>query len=284
MGDESGSDSEVDEGLMQLTDMRTAAQQLVGQRIRGNTAKDYKNKIKILSKWITVRMGSSVADHLIPGDPPLPKVPMNLNMAMSFFGELSDRRPDIHPIFGKIHKKTRANNGHPSASTLAGFKSAVVWWHQESGTVVDPELNRQLDMLIKGYKKRVGDWKQTGEMSALEGKCPLSFAGYQLLASEFIALAPDTSHSGNHRTSSSGMASTWSMGPFAWSFLLLQWNTIARSVSIGMIMLAHLSWKVIPQFSGFESRNFFYQNILNVLFMCPDSGRPSGDHHTTNQD
>ena len=95
-------------------------------------------------------MGSSAAHHLLAGNPLLPKVPMDLNMTLSFFGELSDRSPDDHPIFGKIHKKTRANNGHPSASAVADFKSAVVWWHQECGTIVDLELNRQLDMLIKG--------------------------------------------------------------------------------------------------------------------------------------
>ena len=256
MGDES-SDSEVDDSVMQLTDMRTAAQQLVGQRIRCNTAMDYKNKIKMLSKWITARMGSSATDHLIPGDPPLPKVPMNLNLILSFFGELSDRRPDVHPIFGKIHKKTRANNGHPSASTVAGFKSAVIWWHQEGGCVVDPELNRQLDMLIKGYKKRVGDWKQTGEMAVMEGKCPLSFAGYQMLAQQFLLLKPDTSKVGNHRTSSNGMASTWLMGPFTWSFLLLQWNLIARSVSVGMVMFNHLSWRSVTCFLIFNS---YFQN------------------------
>jgi hypothetical protein len=114
----------------------------------------------------------------------------------------------------------------------------------ENGVAINEALNGKMDMLIKEYKRRVGDWKQIGEMSAQEGVQPLSFAGYELLATAFLHLKPVPSKSGNHRTTSDGTAATWNMGPFAWCFLLLQWNLIARSVSVGMIMLTHIAWKV----------------------------------------
>ena len=109
---------------------------------------------------------------------------------------------------------------------------------------MDPGLNKKLDMLIKGYKKKCGDWKQSGEMAALDGKQPLSHAGLRMLAFEFLTMKPESSKSGNHRTSAKGAAPTWLMGPFAWLFLLLQWNLISRSISVAMIMLSHIAWKV----------------------------------------
>ena len=124
-------DSDSDMGG-EMTEMNSAAKQLVADRIRVNTSKDYRNKMKTMAKLITRRAGSHAVNHLVTGNPNMPKVPMDPDITMSFFGELSERRPAVHPIFGKIHKKTQANNGHPSAQTVSGFKSAIVWWHLES--------------------------------------------------------------------------------------------------------------------------------------------------------
>ena len=33
------------------------------------------------------------------------------------------------------------------------------------------------------------------------------------------------------------------MGYFSWSFFLLTWNLMARSVTVANIMLAHISWR-----------------------------------------
>ena len=118
----------------------------------------------------------------------MPRVPTDPGIVNAFFGDLCEKRGTSHPVFGKTHKKTLGNNGHPSAQTISGFKSALVWWHLENGVAINEALNGKLDMLIKGYKRRVGDWKQIGEMSALEGVQPLSFAGYELLAIEFLHL------------------------------------------------------------------------------------------------
>ena len=81
-----------------------------------------------------------------------------------------------------------------------------------------------MNLFISGYKKTVGDLKQDGTMSAFEGKRQLSFEGYKLLCSLFLRLVPGTSSDGNHR----GDGTTFAMGIFAWAFLVLQWNLIAR--------------------------------------------------------
>ncbi len=155
---------------------------LVSQRIRGSTCKGYFNKMKTFGKLITLRTGAAAANHLqVSGQlPMMPKVPTDPGIVNAFFGDLCEKRGTSHPVFGKTHKKTLGNNGHPSAQTISGFKSALVWWHLENGVAINEALNGKLDMLIKGYKRRVGDWKQIGEMSALEGVQPLSFAGYEL--------------------------------------------------------------------------------------------------------
>ena len=92
------------------------------------------------------------------------------------------------------------------------------------------------------YKKTVASYRLDGTMSATEGKQPLSFAGYKMLVMTFLRLSPQASSGGNHR-GDDGSATTWLQGIFGWAFLVLQWNLIARSVTIGAIMLSHIAWR-----------------------------------------
>ena len=47
-----------------------------------------------------------------------------------------------------------------------------------------------LDEILSGYKKRVATLKLKGEMAVFEGKHPLSFMGYSLLASKILKIEP----------------------------------------------------------------------------------------------
>jgi hypothetical protein len=59
---------------------------------------------------------------------------------------------------------------------------------------MDPGLNKEINKLISGYKKSVGDKKQEGVISCFEGKRPLAFEGYKLLCTMFATLGPGPSH------------------------------------------------------------------------------------------
>ncbi len=62
-----------------------------------------------------------------------------------------------------------------------------------------------------------------------------------MLAKQFATLAPEVTPTGNHRGTTTAV--TFMEGVFAWCFLLLQWNFIARSCTIAEIMLAHIGWR-----------------------------------------
>ena len=106
---------------------------------------------------------------------------------------------------------------------------------------MDPDLDKDLNLVNLGYRKEVAGLRAKGEMSAFEGKQPLSFSGYCMLAAVFLHLRPEATSGGNNR-GSGGTATTWSMGTFGWAFMIMQWNLISRSANVGSIMIEHLSW------------------------------------------
>jgi len=81
-------------------------------------------------------------------------------------------------------------------------------------------------MHFNGYKRKIGELKQDGEMTSKEGKDPLSFSGYRFIARKALEQKDDL-----------GLAS------FAWCFLLFAWNLIARCVSVSSLMYDHIWWE-----------------------------------------
>jgi len=79
---------------------------------------------------------------------------------------------------------------------------------------------------FNGYKRKIGELKQDGEMTSKEGKDPLSFSGYRFIARKALDQKDDL-----------GLAS------FAWCFLLFAWNLIARCVSVSSLMYDHIWWE-----------------------------------------
>ena len=83
-------------------------------------------------------------------------------------------------------------------------------------------------------------------MSLVEGKQPVTFDGYRFLALNAIQARKDFSSS-----------------IFAQLFLLTCWNLMARSVFVGSIMFAHISWVgdaqlMIPVHKGDQEGNNSY--------------------------
>jgi hypothetical protein len=95
---------------------------------------------------------------------------------------------------------------------------------------MDTQTDTELDDFIHGYKKIVALKKTRGVMEVREGKSALSFTGYVALATSMMKLSP------------SGHKFPWMEGIFSWSFLVLSWNLMSRSINIGSIMLQHIDW------------------------------------------
>ncbi len=98
------------------------------------------------------------------------------------------QRVDILRFFGWLidekHKDTPL-----AISSVKMYKSALKWYYKENNTIMTPEINQELDTLMRGYQRRVCQFKLDGKMPVFEGKYHLPFAGYRLLAQLFISLS-----------------------------------------------------------------------------------------------
>ena len=151
-------------------------------------------------------------------------------------------------------------------STVGGYRSALVWFYREHNSRIEVELDAAIANYIAGFKRNVTTLKQNGFRKVQEGRSPVSFTGYRLLAYDIATQKPE------------GRSSNWT-STFAWPFFVLCWNLMARSVSVGDMMLQHLKWKQdslvcqLPKHKGDQSgtkiidRHVFANPLEPVI--CP---------------
>jgi hypothetical protein len=180
-----------------------AAQKMVDGRVVPKTIKRYKlyvNKIKIWFQQNNYEFA----------------LPLNPQQVLEFFGSLV------------------VDDKKPSLSGLEVYKSSLKWFYKEQGNVMDALLNQKLSEFFAGYKRRVANMKQKGEMKVFEGKHPLSFRAYCIISSKFSTLKPDKTKEHYHN---------YNQTIFAWPYLTLQWNLMCRSNTVAKLMLEHISWE-----------------------------------------
>ena len=137
-------------------------------------------------------------------------LPVRLTEIQGFFGWLIDIKGKDKP---------------PAFSTVRAYKSALVWYYKEHKQIIDPLIDQGLETLLKGYRRRVADLKLEGKIAIFEGKQHLTYDGYCLIAAALFKAEP------------------FSAMLFGWPFLVLQWNLIARSATIGGMMMEHIGWE-----------------------------------------
>jgi hypothetical protein len=104
-------------------------------------------------------------------------------------------------------------------------------------------------------------------MKIQEGRSPITFIGYNLLSRQILIHQPI------------GRSASWQQSIFAWPFLIFCWNLLARSCSVGEIMLAHMHWKndalvcTLPKHKGDQAGDkivdrHVFANPLNPV-VCP---------------
>jgi hypothetical protein len=108
------------------------------------------------------------------------------------------------------------------------YKSALRWLHIDRDIRFEKDLNAQLDVLIKGYHRTIASLKQTGDVKIQEGRDPLSWRAYRMIAEKLLRYK-------DSKRSPVGSC-------FAWPFLVIQWNLIARSQTVGAVLFDHISW------------------------------------------
>jgi hypothetical protein len=74
-------------------------------------------------------------------------------------------------------------------------------------------------------KRSFAEKKQKGEVATQEGRLPMSFEGYKLVALKLLQIKP--------ASNSHNKGNAWLQSMFAWPFFVLQWNLMSRSKSSG---------------------------------------------------
>jgi hypothetical protein len=122
-------------------------------------------------------------------------------------------------------------------STVSMFRSALKWLYREKapGIEFDSALDADIGEFLSGYNRRISSMRLDGNLEDFEGKEPLGFFGYVILAKKIMSCTQQT----NSRAAGEN---NLSLGTMCWPYLVLQWNLIARSNSISKICLSHISW------------------------------------------
>jgi hypothetical protein len=160
-----------------------AADALIAERVVPRTKKQYEGKIKSIASFYSDEFNRDFT------------VPLRRVQIKKFFGWLIDVKHIDSPL---------------AISTVKMYKSAIKWYYKEHNAIMTPEINQELDSIMKGYQRRVSQFKLDGKMPVFEGKYHLPFAGYRLLATLAFQYL------------------SFNEMLFAWPLLVLQWNLIAR--------------------------------------------------------
>lgn len=158
--------------------------------------------------------------------------------------------------------------GYKSSSTINGYRSALKDLYHSKKMVMGEEDVIAINDFIKGYRRLIAQEKEDGKMSIHEGKRPLPVQGYRLLCWSSLAYLSSTER--NHVKLFSN---------YAHLYLLLQWNLMARTVSISTIKYHHICWDgdcltvVLPRHKGDQegknaSPKHVYANPLEPQ-LCP---------------
>ena len=143
------------------------------------------------------------------------------------------RSSHLKDFFGHISIKRDRNGNYAhdpprfqSYSHVCGFHSGIKNEFIETGTDMDKDAEKTIKKILSGYKRKVARLKQQGAMKVTEGKAQITFAGYKTIAQKAVSAAYD-----------------FALNTFAWVFLLISWNIMARCSTSSAIMIDHLEWE-----------------------------------------
>ena len=220
---------------------------IVDHRLVAATKSQYCSSINRLAEWLKERYPENVTEttEVI--------LPLSEAILLEYMGEIT---------FHRTKKNADGSDMFVSNSTINSFRSALTDYYKQRRVQMDPATLLSLSDFTHGYRRKIGKLKQSGEMSLIEGKQPVTFDGYRFLAANAVKSTKDFKSS-----------------IFAHLYLLLCWNLMARSASVGAIMYAHISWVgdalqiTIPTHKGDqEGANTYPRNLYaNPLTpsICP---------------
>jgi hypothetical protein len=189
--------------------------ELAGNNIVDKTKAQYQSKLNVIKNWYHEFYPAGLENDDL-------KLPMDLSSVEACFGYLQFKDPE------KGHDKDAERK---AVNTFGGYRSAIVHYHLTKGVPVPTELTILMKQLVGGMKRTVARLKKQGIMSIHEGRRELTYAGYRILCSHFIQEKPI------------GREGSWAQSTFAWSFLTMCWNRMARSNTVAETYITSVEWK-----------------------------------------
>jgi integrase len=189
------------------------AKVIIDKRISTSTRKGYDSHIKKLVKWLKIHHADQVVT--INGFE-RPRIPLPRDVLMQFLGDA--------PRLDRNGRLKAADKAPIANSTMNGIASAINDLYREAKIEMDQATRIEVTSLMRGYKRTIADEKLAGRMKVFEGKRPITFRGYAMLAK--YALKSQEKDS-----------------VFAHLYIVLCWNLFSRSNSIANIMYNHIEWK-----------------------------------------
>jgi hypothetical protein len=145
---ENNIDDSSDEDEMDI-DVEAANITLAGT-IGLGTKRNYKSKINIMKKYFREKNKLEVFDE--EGEL---KFPLDFHSLKSFLGHMGLARED---------------GSKQTASSIQGYVSAIKFYNNEAGAIIDTECQKLLKDFAKGHKRSVANLRQNGTMKRKEGK------------------------------------------------------------------------------------------------------------------
>ena len=253
---------------MSLASAAANAAAMADARIKRKTTKGYINKVNAFSVFNKSHAaeygGGDVVEYLPVSSSDLsglPKAPIPLKPMKDFLGHLTlvanedanssssdddDDDDDDDEGAAAPKKKRKKKKACLSTSHVSSHKSALKWCFQMQNTAWSATFETELGEIMMGFKKTVAGLKVKGVVSNVEGKLPLAFVGYCLLAKKMLKCQPKTGPSVENPSTKKKHKShlfSWAINTLGWVFLLLSWSLIARSITVAEINLSAISWE-----------------------------------------
>ncbi|OWZ02720.1 hypothetical protein PHMEG_00025674 [Phytophthora megakarya] len=206
-----------------VPDADNVARTLQAKRLKITTRKTYSSKLNRLSEWLSLHYPDCVSRE---DERSKIKLPLEKSVVLEFFGSICFVAAELD----KLDVNTGDLGVPLSSSCVKGYRSALVDLYKNEQRILNPDTDRELNILLEGYDKLINDLRKRGLMKISEGKQYLKSSGYSLLASTLMKSRPEKS------------GQTWATTTFSWAYFVLMWNLMSRSESVENIMLQHLDW------------------------------------------
>ena len=253
-------------------DYAQAARDVIDNRIVDDTKYGYGKKVETMKRWFAEEYPEERAEIFILDNGPTSEfqLPMSIPKILNFFGYMGTKferfalieevTEDMQAPVSEQGRKKKGGKSEKrreaySVSYVRGFKSALLWYHEQRSLILgqkielQPDCNAALEKFLQGYQRKIQSLKAAGLKELHEGKNRLLFVGFGILAYALMLIAPTitikestSGKKGGGRKMHPHREGNWMQGVFAWCFFTLAWVMMCRSVTTAEILLSSMRW------------------------------------------